>query len=155
MPKTFRLLEDRNDKDIYALPTDLEIRLARAAIEDAQQKVTDSQEYYNVLTGAPMPENASSDALVQLQQTERDLQDAQAVLDGTKIIAPISGTIMTVDASTGNTADTGTVITMADLSQLELDIYLDASDWGLAAVGIKTTVTFDNLPDQTFTGKVT
>ncbi len=155
VPKTFRLLEDRNDKDVYAVPTDLEIRLARTAIDDAQQKVTDSQEYYNVLTGAPIPENASSDALVNLQQTEQSLQDAQAVLDGTKIVAPISGTIMTVDASVGNTVDTGTVITMADLSQLELDIYLDASDWSLAAVGNQATVTFDNLPDQTFSGKVT
>ena len=154
VPETFRLVEDRNDVDIYAVPTDLEIQVTRTAIDEAQKKLNDSQEYYDVLTGAPMPEDAGSDALVQLQQTERDFQDAQAALDGTKIIAPINGNILTVDVSTGNTADTGTVITMADLSQLELDFYLDASDWNLAAVGNQAQVTFDNLPDQTFPGQV-
>jgi len=154
VPETFRLAEDKNGNDYYIVPTDLEIQLARTKIDEAQKTLNDSQEYYAVLTGAPMPEDASSDALVKLQQTIRDLQDAQAVLDGTKINAPISGTILTVDASVGNEVDTGTVITIADLSQLEVDFYLDESDWGLAAVGNQTEVTFDALPDQTFTGQV-
>jgi RND family efflux transporter MFP subunit len=164
VPETFRLIEDRNDKDVYAVPTDLEIKLARTAIDEAQKKLNDSQDYYNVLTGAPMPENASSDALVQLQQAERNLQDAQATLDGTKIVAPSAGTILSVNVSTGNpirTQDTdtetatGTVIVMADLNQLEVDFYLDESDWSLAAVGNQAEVAFDALPDKTFTGQVT
>ena len=90
-----------------------------------------------------------------MQQTEQDLQDAQVLLDGTKIIAPISGTILTVDTSVGDTVDTSAVITMADLNQLELDFYLDATDWNLAAVGNQAQVSFDALPDQTFNGQVT
>ena len=50
---------------------------------------------------------------------------------------------------------TGTVIAMADLSQLEVDFYLDESDWDLATVGSQAEVTFDALPDKTFTGRVT
>lgn len=155
VPETFRLIEDRNDKDVYAIPTDMEIQLARTAIEEAQKKVNDSQDYYNVLTGGPMPKDASSDALVKLQQAERNLQDAQSVLDGTKITAPTAGTILSVDTAVGNTVDTSTVIAMADLSQLELEFYLDASDWGLAAMGNQAEVTFDALPDKTFAGQVT
>jgi HlyD family secretion protein len=164
VPETFRAAEYANGTDYYIVPTDLEIKLARTAIDEAQKKLNDSQDYYNVLTGGPRPEDMSSDALVQLQQTERDLQDAQAALDGTKIVAPIAGTILSVNASTGNpirTQDTdtetatGTVIAMADLSQLEVDFYLDESDWYLAAVGNQAEVTFDALPDKTFTGQVT
>jgi len=155
VPETFRLLEDGNEVDVYAVPTDLEIRLARTAIEEAQKKLNDSQNYYNVLTGEPLPEDVSSDALVGLQQAERDLQDAQAALDGTEIVAPIAGTILSVDAAVGSTVDTGTVITMADLSQLELDFYLDETDWELVAVGDQVEVTFVALPDQTFSGHVT
>jgi HlyD family secretion protein len=154
VPKTFRLLEDRNDKDVYDVPTDLQIRVARTAIDEAQKKLIDSQNYYNALTGGPLPENVTSDALVQLQQAKQAYQDAQATLDGTKITAPISGTILSVGATVGNTVDTGTFITMADTSQLELVFYLDATDWNLAAVGDQAEVTFDNMPDKTFTGKV-
>jgi HlyD family secretion protein len=155
VPETFPLLEDRNDKDVYNVPTASEIRLARTAIDEAQKKVTDSQQYYDALAGGSMPEDASSDALVKLQQAERDLQDAKAVLDGTKITAPIDGTVLTVDTAAGDIASTSTVITMADLSQLRLDFFLDATDWNLAAVGNQAEITFDALPDQTFTGKVT
>ena len=155
VPETFPILIDRNDKDVYNIPTDMEIKLARTAIDKAQQTVNDDQEYYNVLTGSPMPQDSGSDVLVKLQQAELDLQNAKTVLEGTKITAPISGTILTVDVSVGNTANTGTVITMADLSQLEVDFYLDATDWSLAAVGNQANVTFDALPDKNFTGQIT
>lgn len=166
VPNTFRLVEDKNGNDIYLVPTELEIQLARTAIDESQKKVNDSQEYYDVLTGASIPEDASSDALVKLLQAERDLQDAQAALDGMKIFAPITGTILSVDTALGDSVrtktdtntdtetPTGTVIVMADLSQLELEFYLDAADWSLAAVGNQAEVTFDVLPDQTFTGQV-
>ena len=164
VPETFRVAEYPNGTDYYIVPTDLEIKLARTAIDEAQKKLNDNQDYYNLLTGGPAPEDMSGDAIVQLQQAERDMQDAQAALDGTKIIAPIAGTILTVNAVTGNsirTQDTdtetatGTVIAMADLSQLEVDFYLDESDWDLATVGSQAEVTFDALPDKTFTGRVT
>ena len=154
VPETFPLREYKNGDDYYVVPTDLEIQQARAAIDEARKELKDSQELVDVLTGAPMPEDASSAALVELQQAQLDLQDAQATLDGTKVIAPISGTILTVDASAGNSSGTGTVITMADLSQLVLDTYLDASDWNLVAVGNQAEITFDALPDSVFTGEV-
>ena len=117
--------------------------------------MNDNQEYYAVLTGASMPEDASSDALVQLQQAKRDLQDAQAILEGTKIFSPISGTVMEVNATVGDTIDTSTIIIIADLTQLDVEIYLDESDWDKVAVGNVAEVTFNSLPDQIFTGRVT
>ena len=164
VPETFRTAEYPNGTDYYIIPTDLEIKLARTAIDEAQKKLNDSQNYYNVLTEGPMPEDMSSDAIVKLQQAERDMQDAQVALDGTKIVAPIAGTILSVNATTGNPirmqdtdteTATGTVIAMADLSQLEVDFYIDESDWDLAAVGNQAEVTFDALPGQSFTGQVT
>jgi len=155
VPETFRLIEDGTDRDIYAVPTDLQIQVARTAIDDARQKLDESQEVYNVLTGAPMPQITSNDGLIAIQDAERSLQDAQEALDGTSIVAPIAGTILSVDTSVGSTVDISTVITMADLGQLELNFYLDETDWGMAAVGDQAEVTFDGLPDQTFAGQVT
>ncbi len=155
VPETFRLVEDKNGNDFYLSPTDLEIQLARTAIDEAQKKLGDSQLYYDVLTGASIPEDASSDSLIRLQQAERELGDAQATLEGTKIIAPISGTILSVDAAVGNTVDTSTIIVMADLSQLNLNFYMDETDWDLVALANQAEISFDALPDQIFTGQVT
>ena len=102
-----------------------------------------------------MPEDASSDSLIELAQAELELQAAQIVLDGTRIYAPISGTIMEVNTAIGNTVGTDMVIVIADLSQLDLEIYLDASDWDKATVGNEADVTFDASPGQVFKGQVT
>lgn len=155
VPETFRAAEYPNGTDYYIVPTDLEIKLARTAIDEAQKKLDDSQAYYKVLMGAPMPEDASSDALVELQQAERNLQAAKATLDGTKIFSPISGTVMEVNATIGNTIDTGTAIVLADLTQLEVEIYLDESDWDKVVTGNIAEITFESLPNQVFEGVVT
>lgn len=145
----------RGGRRYLSIPTELEIRLARTAIDEASNQLMESKGLYEVLTGGPMPQVASSDALIELQQAKLGLQDAQSVLDGTRIFAPISGTIMAVDSSIGNTVGTGTIIVIADLSQPNLEIYLDASDWDKVAIGNQAEVTFDMLPDRVFTGQVT
>ncbi|MFZ5909131.1 MAG: efflux RND transporter periplasmic adaptor subunit [Chloroflexota bacterium] len=162
VPETFSIVKEIGEKDIYNTPTDLHILLARTAIEEAQKQLEESEEYYNVLMGEPMPENASSNALIALQDARRNLEDAQADLDGTKIFAPITGTILSVDLVTGHMVDndrdtdavTGTVIVMADLSKPVLEIYLDETDWELVAIGSPVEIVFDTLLDKTFTGKV-
>jgi len=146
---------NRKGERYLAVPTELDITQARTAIGEARNNLKDSKELYKVLTGGSMPVDPSSNALVELQQAQRDLQDAQAVLDGTRIYAPISGTIIAVNTSVGNTVGADPVIVVADLSQLELQFYLDAADWDKAVVGNEANVTFEALPDQVFTGKVT
>lgn len=153
VPATFPVAVDA-DKDIYYTPTKLEISTARAAITDAQTKLKESQELYNVLTGSPMPKNPDTGALISLRQAKFDFENAQAKLKGTKIIAPISGTILTVNISAGNTVDKSIAITMANLNNLSVETYLDESDYSVFQVGNEADVVFDALPNQTFTGKV-
>ena len=77
-------------------------------------------------------------------------------MDGTEIYAPFSGTVMSIDTSVGNNASSGaTVITIADLDQPHLEVYLDESDWANVAVGYNCDVIFDILPDKTYSGTVT
>lgn len=138
---------------IYA-PTDLEIATARAAIGQARTDIQNSQELYDVLTGGPVPDNPTSADVISLLQAKKTYEDAQTALDGTKIVAPISGTIMQVNTSVGQTIDTSTAIVMADLSQLYVQTSIDESDYGSFVVGNTADVVFDALPNQTFTGKV-
>jgi RND family efflux transporter MFP subunit len=63
---------------------------------------------------------------------------------------------MSIDTSTGDTVSSGTtVITIDDLSRPYLEVYLDESDWSNIKVDDEVEVTFDILPDKTYTGTVT
>jgi multidrug efflux pump subunit AcrA (membrane-fusion protein) len=96
-----------------------------------------------------------------LTLAEAELSNAKAKLALAKethsiieLVAPIDGTIMAVDASVGESVSAVSIITLADLEHLQIEVYLDESDLDKAVVGNEAEVVFDALPDQTFTGKV-
>jgi RND family efflux transporter MFP subunit len=142
-----------NTKYINA-PTDADIKEARAALSQAKASLLEAQYLHTALTGGEVPEDATGSGLSELEQAKLDLETAQVNLDGTKITAPISGTVMSIDMSIGDTLGTTAVITVADLSQQYLEVFLDESDWTNVQIGYKAEVTFDILPDSIFVGEV-
>jgi RND family efflux transporter MFP subunit len=90
-----------------------------------------------------------------LENAQLALKTAEDNLASTRLIAPISGTLMTFDVTVGNNADTSTTATIADLSQPFIQVYLDPTDWNNVKVGKDAEIIFDSLPDLKFTGKVT
>lgn len=142
------------DGSYLAIPTEADIQLARLAVDDAQTALADAQIVYNALANSEIPEGTSLSNLLEIQAAKRALDDAQAKLDGTKILAPINGTVMSVNISVGAETDSETVITMADLSQMYLDLYMDESDWDKTMAGYPVEITFDALPDSVFSGTV-
>ena len=143
-------------KDITYTPTELSILEARADVTTAQATLTEAQYLYNMLTGVDVPEDATGSGLTEIENAKMALESAQENLDGTTLVTPISGTVMSIDTRVGDTVGSGiTVITVADLDQPYLEIYLDESDWTNISVGYEVDVTFDILPERTFTGEVT
>jgi RND family efflux transporter MFP subunit len=122
----------------------------------AQATVQEAEYLYAALTGGEVPEDATGSGLSDLEQAKLDLEAAQDDLDGTQLYAPFAGTVMSVDMSVGDNISSGTtVITVADLDQPYLEVYLDESDWANVAVDYEVEVTFDILPERTFSGIVT
>ena len=128
-------------------PTPGEIALAEANREVARSK-------YEILKNGPDPaeialaETNLANAQAQLAVAQED----QAVID---LVAPFEGTILSIDASVGETVSTEAMITLADLSQPLLQVYLDEGDFDKVAVGLEAEVVFDSLPDSTYTGQLT
>jgi len=162
VPETFTSTEctgmgpSRSCKDHTYQPTEATVLEARAAVTAAQASLNEAQYLYNMLTGGEIPEDATGSGLTEIENAKLAVETAKDNLDGTTIVAPISGTVMSIDTRVGDSVGSGTtVITIADLNQPYLEIYLDESDWTNIQIGYEVDVIFDILPDKSFTGKVT
>lgn len=135
------------DAAVKRLNYEYQLAVAQANLEKARQE-------YEAYKDGPAADDLSL-AEAELANAKANLalaQDAQAVLD---LKAPMDGTVMSVDASVGENVATTAFITLADLKQKMLEVYLDETDLDKVAVGNAVEVSFDALPDQVFTGKVT
>jgi RND family efflux transporter MFP subunit len=149
-PTTGEVIPDINAPSVDDLTT------ARNNIAQAEQTISEGQAYLDILNSGVIPDGAVGAKITTLYEAQLALENAQSALDDTKLIAPISGTVTSLDLSVGEQAGTDSVITISQLSQpYTLDVYLDEADWNMAQVGNKVNVSFDLIPDQTYPGKVT
>ena len=128
---------------------------ATAALALAKATLAEDQNLVAALTGGTVPENATGAGYEALVKARQAVETAQQDLDATTLTAPISGTVMSISSTQiGGSVSAGTFIVIDDLSQSNIQIYMDESDWSSVKVGYTAQVTFDALPDDVFTGKV-
>ena len=102
-------------------------------------------------------------AVVQSQanvlQTRSRLNYQLDQLAKTVIRSPISGTVLSITAQQGETVAAGfsapTLITVADLSRLEVRAYVDETDVGHLRMNLPAEVRVEAFPGRIFKGKVT
>ena len=142
-------------RDLIA-PSDAELLAARAAYELAQANLEDAQNYLHLLTGSKTTDEVPASSMTSLTETKLSLDSARADLNGTELVAPVSGTITSISLNSGEEIGTASVVTISNLNQpYRLDVYLDETDWDKARVAFDATVTFDLLPDETYPARVT
>lgn len=101
-------------------------------------------------------------ALARKRSAEAGLRMAQASNENTIIRAPFSGTVLRKDAevgevvapSVGGGLTRGAVVTMADLSTLEVEVDVNEAYIARIARGRPARITLDAYPDTTFRGLV-
>jgi len=98
----------------------------------------------------------------QVEQASAGLRDAQEALRKTVLLAPMSGKVTRLAVEEGEVAvpgtfsrDVGTLLTIADLSVIEVTVQVDETD--VVRIGLRDSVeiAIDAFPDSTFTGRVT
>jgi HlyD family secretion protein len=137
---------------------------AQAALEEAQTGPDEAEilaERIQVLQAQTelaqvRADQASNPQLAQLslQQAQLNLEAAQHTLDQLKLVAPINGLVTAVDAEVGQSVGTSPIITLSNLDQPLVELYLDETDLDKIAVGNEVEVIFDALPDETYSGHV-
>jgi len=93
-------------------------------------------------------------AQLTVEQAQNNLMAAQADLENTELLAPIAGVITAVEAQAGENVGTAAILSLADLDQPLLEIFLDETDLDKVGEGYEVEVVFDAFPDDTFMGTV-
>ena len=123
-----------------------EIALAEAQLASAQAN-------WERIKDCPDPDDIAI-AEAQLVNAKAQLALAEQEQVFVDLVAPMAGTVLSIDASVGEQVGTGAIIALADLDQAVLEIYLDETDLDMVAVGYVIEAIFDAYPDLTFTGQI-
>ena len=127
--------------------TEAEYRAAEAAVEMARARLE------GLRAGASQEEIAAMEA--QVQQAQAQVESAQVLLEKLTLTAPVSGRVVEVIGHKGELATPGIpLITLADLDQVILTVYVPESRLGQVRVGQRVEVRVDSFPDRVFIGRV-
>jgi len=119
----------------------------------AEAQLTAAQVEWERIQDGPDPEEIYQ-AETKLANAEAKLTVAQEEQVFIDLVAPIDGSILSISASVGESVGANAIVTLADLSQPLLDVYLDETDLDKVGVGFEVEVIFDALPDDVFSGHV-
>lgn len=79
----------------------------------------------------------------------------QAQIRATRVVAPFSGTVTERHATAGETVAAGQpVVTVADLTRLQIEAEADEADAGALGVGATVLITADGYPGRTWRGRL-
>ncbi len=82
------------------------------------------------------------------------VDQAQRNLDKARLVAPFDGFVSVVNFSVGDSAGTGTAVTVVDLSSLQVKVTIAEVDIAKIKIGQSAQITMDALPGKTYTAKI-
>jgi len=132
-----------------------ELDSAKADWEMAASRLKDS----SARIGQIMEKEAAVlSAAAKVKISEAELELAQVKLKRSVIRAPVSGIIILKNVEAGQTVaaslQSPPLVTIADLSKMKVDAWVDESDIGSVRVGQDVQFQVDSYPGRTFEGKV-
>ncbi|MDI6695018.1 MAG: efflux RND transporter periplasmic adaptor subunit [Anaerolineales bacterium] len=144
--EALNLAQSNYDAAVKRLNYEYVLEVAQANLHKARQ------DYEKYKDGPAADELALAQAELANAQAKLALaKEAKAILE---LTAPSDGVILAVDANVGEVVSASPFITLANLEQPQIEVYLDETDLDKVAVGYEAEVVFDALPDKTFRGKV-
>jgi len=91
----------------------------------------------------------------QVEQAQAGVASAEANLQGSQIVAPMSGMVTQQDAKIGQLASSGMpLVSIIGNGGFEVDAGVSETDVGKLAVGDTATMTLDAFPNESFVGSV-
>ena len=164
-------LQDAQDAYNTLLNTDAADRVleARAALSVARERHEVALDTLSKLQTGEYSSQVHIASLA-LEQAKAGLQQAQGAVDQAEanlalldtqlgkltVYAPMDGVILTRNVQPGEFVQPGaSAITMADLNELTITVYVPEDRYGEISLGQEATVTVDSFPGQTFSAVIT
>lgn len=123
------------------------------AVKATEAKVAQTQAQLDALLAGPSANDIEA-AKLSVTLARYSLENAQRALNNTQLRAPVSGTILSVNAEVGEAVGAAPLITLADLTASQVRFWVEESDLISVAPGNPVKIIFDALPDLVFSGKV-
>ncbi|MAT40731.1 MAG: hypothetical protein CL609_00205 [Anaerolineaceae bacterium] len=134
---------------------------ARARVRVAQERFDRALDYYNSLMSGnqSLQVRAAESGVKQAEAALSQAQAALAILDvqleKTIVTAPVDGVVLTRNLEVGETlAPTGVVLTIGQLQEVNLTVYIPETEYGKVKLGDQVSITVDSFPGETFIGNV-
>jgi HlyD family secretion protein len=90
------------------------------------------------------------------RELQAQLMAAKAQLAYTEIRSPLDGVVLTKNVESGEVVSPGTpVVTVANVAELWMNIYIPETQTGLVKIGQEVSVKVDSFPQESFKGKIT
>ena len=133
-----------------------QIDVKTAALASLKAKLADDQTLVAALSGGTLPDHPSGAGYTALLQAKLNIQNAQANLDSTHLVAPFSGEVASVKVNVGDYVVPGQeLLVISDVTHLHIETTdLSERDIPQVKLGQAATVTIKAL-NQDVPGKVT
>ena len=122
-------------------------------VDQNQNRVYQAQASLELLQSGPTTDTIVR-AELSLDQAVLALENARDDLAAAELRAPFDATVVSVDAIPGEHVGTATFITLADLAQPLLCLWVEESDMSGVVVGNRVEIVFEALPDDVFSGEI-
>ncbi|MEN6622853.1 MAG: efflux RND transporter periplasmic adaptor subunit [Smithella sp.] len=139
--------------------TEKERDAVKLTYDVAKSRLTEAQSAMRLAQGnLSRIEAAGQDietSTAQIDLTRAALVQAATQLDYTKLRSPINGTVISRNVEPGETVTPGReVMTISDISRVDLKIFVDETQIGKVKPGQKAEAKVDTFPNKVFTGFV-
>ena len=165
----------KTDLENYRLALDRTRKLvsegisARQTLDDAKarydaqaEKVASLEQTYRLIELGPREEEIAA-VQGEIRQVNGGLTYAKTLLDSTIIRAPVTGTVLDRNVEKGEFVTTGFVgdkgakgyvVSMADLSDLQVELDIDQNNFAKLKLAQPAVVTTDAYPDRKYIGRI-
>lgn len=127
---------------------------ARASLDVAKGQYDVAVEELRLFEAGSRPDQVEA-ARWRVAQAEAALNAVGVKLEKTEIHSPIGGVVLVKDSEEGEVVLPGVpIVTLADLDDMWVKIYIDERDIGKVRLGQEARVRVDSFPDREFSGNI-
>ncbi len=131
-----------------------ELDNSRSALDVAANAVQTAESNYNLAREGSRPDAIAA----QQKEVERNravLEMSRAALADTTVSSPLNGVVLSKNYQNGEYVNVGAaVVTIGDLTDCWVKIYLPSPQLGLVKLGQKAQVRIDSYPNRVFSGTI-